>query len=247
MNDKSEGDYISFRSDLTWSADDLIALTSSVSTIYNVFLAYYLRSEHERQYYKRLERQLEEYHHLYERYLDHPIYYDFLKYWRRLLKDWMQRRGPFPPPPYFPLPFPFQQQQIEVKIPSEDEIFDKIRRYSSERERLRIYKIRISSPGGFSFAGLGEIIREFRELIKDIWYRNKQEKTKGQLEIIDKYLCMRREHSDTNLPPLTSLPSGGKLAEVIDVNVETLKRLESDGKLRSIPEHLDYDPDLKKQ
>lgn len=243
MFENSEIDYIGFRTDMTLTADDLVSLSSSVSTIYNVFLSYSVRLKHERLYYKNLEKNIEKQFHLYERFIDHPIHYDMFKYWRRYLKEWAHRRGPIPPPP---LPFPFQQQQFDIKIPSEEEIFEKIRRYSSENDRLRVHKIRVSSPGGFSFSGIGEIVKELRELIKDVWYRNKQEKTMGQLEIIDKCLSMKRDHYDDNIPSFYSIPDGSKLAEVVDAEIEKLKRLESERKLRSVPEYLDYDPDKMK-
>lgn len=30
----------------------------------------------------------------------------------------------------------------------------------------------VQPPGGFSFTGLSDILKEFRELLKDVWYRN---------------------------------------------------------------------------
>jgi len=42
----------------------------------------------------------------------------------------------------------------------------------------------MASPGGFSFSGLGEPLRQLRELIKDLWYRNRQERQRGELQIL---------------------------------------------------------------
>ncbi|MFA7335698.1 MAG: hypothetical protein WC028_02850 [Candidatus Obscuribacterales bacterium] len=44
--------------------------------------------------------------------------------------------------------------------------------------------------GNFSFAGLAEVVKEFREVLKDLWYRNNQEKTLGELEIADKWMAL---------------------------------------------------------
>jgi hypothetical protein len=63
---------------------------------------------------------------------------------------------------------------------------------------LRIKRIEIASPGGFTLAGLGEPIREVREFIKDIWYRNRQEREKGDLEILKQKLELVGQG---NLPP----------------------------------------------
>jgi hypothetical protein len=49
---------------------------------------------------------------------------------------------------------------------------------------LRVKKIEIASPGGFTLEGMGEPLRELRELIKDLCYRNRQEREKGDLEIL---------------------------------------------------------------
>lgn len=49
--------------------------------------------------------------------------------------------------------------------------------------RPRIARIQMSSPGIFSFKGLGEPLRQLREFIKDLSYRNAQERQLGELEI----------------------------------------------------------------
>lgn len=36
----------------------------------------------------------------------------------------------------------------------------------------------------FSFRGIGEPIRQLRELLKDLWYRNKHEKEQGEIELL---------------------------------------------------------------
>jgi hypothetical protein len=56
--------------------------------------------------------------------------------------------------------------------------------YIAASSVLQIQKIEIASPGGFTLAGLGEPLREIRELIKDLCYRNRQEREKGDLDIL---------------------------------------------------------------
>lgn len=46
--------------------------------------------------------------------------------------------------------------------------------------------------------GLGELVREGRELIKDVCYRNRQEREKGDLEILQKRLDLISQY---NLSP----------------------------------------------
>jgi hypothetical protein len=48
---------------------------------------------------------------------------------------------------------------------------------------LRVRSISINSPGPISLQGLGEPIKELRELIKDLAFRNRQERQRGDLEI----------------------------------------------------------------
>ena len=83
----------------------------------------------------------------------------------------------------------------------------------------------MASPGGFSFEGIGDIIKEFREFIKDIWYRNEKERRYGQLEVIDKYLTIQNkyENSNFNLPPASS---EDEIRKVLNNGVNNLKRLE---------------------
>ena len=94
---------------------------------------------------------------------------------------------------------------FEDPLPTDEEIVRNVNRYSSHDDALHVHKIHIASPGGFSFKGIGEIIEEIRELIRDVWYRNRQQRVSGDLDLLDKYLKMRRKHPDADLPlPLTS-------------------------------------------
>jgi hypothetical protein len=74
------------------------------------------------------------------------------------------------------------------------EIFNNIELYTSEEQRLKVYQIRIASPGQFTFIGLAEIMSQLRELIKDLWYRNRVEKEKGELELIEKKMELTKRN-----------------------------------------------------
>jgi len=55
----------------------------------------------------------------------------------------------------------------------------------SEKELLKINKIYMASPGETIFSGIAKIIYQIREIIKDIYYRNKYEKIICELKIIE--------------------------------------------------------------
>lgn len=95
--------------------------------------------------------------------------------------------------------------------------------------RLTIQRIEMGSPGTISLAGLGEPIHQLREFVKDLWYRNRQEKQAGQLEILRQYLALEREYGPVSPAVLD------RLAPKALKGVETLSQLEDRGKLREIP------------
>jgi len=70
--------------------------------------------------------------------------------------------------------------------------------FINSRNKLMIHRIEMASPGGFSLKGLGEPVREIREFIKDFWYRNRQEKERGELELVKAKLDLIAKH---NLQP----------------------------------------------
>jgi hypothetical protein len=107
--------------------------------------------------------------------------------------------------------------------------------------RLAVATVRMSSPGLVSFEGLGEVMKEFRELIKDFWYRNSQERQKGKLEI--EYV---RDHVKKLHARGTGRASGelsreieGTLIQSILTAISKLEELEAEGLLPELPDHLD--------
>jgi hypothetical protein len=83
------------------------------------------------------------------------------------------------------------QKDIEFYLTHTDEFIP--REYA-----LTIINIQMASPGGFSLKGLGDPLKELRELIKDLWYRNRQERERGNLEILKERLEIASKY---NLPP----------------------------------------------
>lgn len=56
---------------------------------------------------------------------------------------------------------------------------------------------KMQPPSGFSFVGLAEIVKEFRELIKDLTYRNKHETLLCEIEICEKLSCFKEKIGQT--------------------------------------------------
>ncbi|MGH9198431.1 MAG: hypothetical protein ACRD1T_22195 [Acidimicrobiia bacterium] len=86
-----------------------------------------------------------------------------------------------------------------------------------------IQKIEMASLGGISLRGLGEPLRELRELIKDLSYRNRQERERGDIEIIQQRLTLLTQ---SNLAP----QAVQVLAVMVSEDTQELKRLVENGK-----------------
>lgn len=164
---KNESSTISFFTDGDWTTGDLELLAVSISRIYDSRLATYLWSER---------------------------WANDLKNREGLIKNIFSKREM-----RYPEPFPFEMwldvlesgnaaaaiNPFGIAVSSTPvQIYQEIDLYASPDQRCRIHKAKMSPPGGFSFTGIGEILKEFRELIKDIWYRNQQERKKGDIDLI---------------------------------------------------------------
>jgi hypothetical protein len=158
---------ISIRTAGDWQAHELTELLGAVESIYNVFLA----AAHA------------------ARALDAES--------RRLVEEW----GIEPAVEYrLPEPIPEDEADEGTVIPpwvastrSTDlaryvESLHKNIRVVAPNDLLRIASIRMASPGNISFEGLGEPMRELRELLKDLSYRNAAEKQLSRLEVAEKHL-----------------------------------------------------------
>jgi len=89
---------------------------------------------------------------------------------------------------------------------------------------LVIENIQMASPGSFNLRGLGEPLREIREFIKDIWYRNRQEQELGELQLLKKRLALITQ--DNVAPAQIQVLA----VTIVDGNKE-LKPLIEEGKL----------------
>ena len=96
--------------------------------------------------------------------------------------------------------------------------------YMPPSHELIVDKIEMASPGGFNLRGLGEPLRELRELIKDVWYRNRQERQRGELEIIQQRMNLLTQ-GNLAAPPVQVL------AVVVSGDMQELGKLIEDGKL----------------
>ena len=224
-----------FRTSTDWTINDLQVFSKSIGGIYDAFLSIRIKQSLIDHYYSSLD----EYLFLFEKSLAEPYSYELLKLWRNTIKLWKKQNKQMPLLFMHGLPLPFSIQEFDREIPSLVEIYKNIDFYKESHNNLWIHQIHISSPGLISFEGLGEIVREFRELIKDIFWRNKQEKAKGQLEIISKYVKIRKENPNLDIPIPTYLKNEKYLVETVNENVNNLKLLESKGKLLSVAENID--------
>ena len=240
MEDSKEK-VLCFRTAGDWTGDDVIKLVSSINQMYDVFYSFRvvrsLLREQEKEYMRNLERSEMFFH----KHLDHPMYEEFYHMWRRMLKDWRKygRKAPF-----MMSGFPFQPPipTSEAQIPQPSTIYKERHLYQSEKDKLIIDRIHISSPGGFSFTGIGEIVQQLRELVKDIWFRNNQEKTIGDLEIIEKHLKLQKEYSENNIPPVTSVTIDRKMLGKLKDSIGQIRSLENEKKLLHVGEHVNDRP-----
>jgi len=233
---------IGFKSNEIWTLNDLQKFTGSITEIYSVFSAIKIKENQEKRKSSNYKRILEDYDHYFHKYLDHPMYFEFYELQRRIIKDYISGKiKNLPNLQFFPVT-PFPKFEEDIKQQSIFEIYSDISSYQSSDELIRIYRIKMASPGGFSFQGIGEILKEIREFIKDIWYRNKQDRICGQLEIIDKYLAIKDkyENSNSNLPPASN---ENEIRKILNNNVNNLKQLEKENKLIDIGKNIDYVPE----
>jgi len=248
MPENSSSSFIGFRTNLLWSTGDIVTLFTSVSALYNVFLALHIRDEQESLYLEAMEHYWHDYMMLYKRYSkrEGPIDREFLMLYRKLFRDWRKLGYRHPPP--LPFPFPPSPTGIQSEALNVWDVYENINLYAVESDMLQVDTIRMSSPGGISVKpGIGKVFKELREFIKDIWYRNKQEKARGRLRLIEQYLTVRRKFPEADLPPLPTVPTERKLIKALNDHIENLDALEQQGKLLDVAEHIDYRPRPSKE
>ncbi|MBK8003384.1 MAG: hypothetical protein IPK12_05400 [Gemmatimonadetes bacterium] len=112
------------------------------------------------------------------------------------LADYVARTAPsasIPLEPWQPQPEPAPVGVSSLDLPFGPEIRYLRFLYSARYELApeaepRILTWHMASPGSIQLVGLGDIILQIRELIKDLRYRNRQEQEVGDLEIARKRL-----------------------------------------------------------
>ena len=93
--------------------------------------------------------------------------------------------------------------------------------------------------GWFTLAGIGEPIAQARHLIKDLWYRNRQERERGdmemqqsrelhRLEVLKRAAELCSEHGE-----IVSGPASELAADVLG-EVRQVELLEIEGKVRNV-------------
>lgn len=168
---KVNREFIGFKTMGEWNVAELEIFAGSVTKIYNVFFALNLKGKIENGERASLEKQLKLYESLFLEAMEHPIYHDFFRLWQKLLQKYAEHKIHYFSPLPFWFSFPIESREIFPRITA-TEIFMNFTQYSNDEQWLKINRIRIGSPGGFSFTGISDILKEIREFIKDIWYRN---------------------------------------------------------------------------
>lgn len=88
----------------------------------------------------------------------------------------------------------------------------------------------MASPGIISFQGLGEPLKQLRELIKDLWYRNSQEKRRGELELE----MIERHIRESNVSPDIAISPASRALLLLHNGTSAIKQAEEEGRLRDV-------------
>jgi hypothetical protein len=217
----SETDTLEFLTGDSWSAYDLAAAMRALDEIYSSFLLTRHLAVIANRRTQAIAQELDRYWHALEREGPH---FEMLAYeWSRIIRRLGPGAAPFPFP-FAPMGGGFQNQISATSDTELDYYLSHSDEYMPPSDELVVAKIEMASPGRFSLRGLGEPIRELRELIKDLWYRNRQERERGDLELLQQKMAVL---SQNNLPP----PQVQVLAISVAAENEDLKRLIENGKL----------------
>jgi hypothetical protein len=226
--DNDNAAYVGFRTSDEWTLAELETFIRAVKALYNALLsARMCREVLEKQAAGRALWLLaaDEFDELGPTFL--PL--DWRR-WRRVAKR-LASNDPGPP---------LEQAQLEERL---EEIISRPEMIVPEVHQIRIRRMRMSSPGGFNFTGLAEIVREFRECVAHVLYRGRQEKALGDLDLLAKWLAIAKENPGVELPVPPYLKQQRLLNDQALKGIQDLRQLEARGKVLLIAENLDYDPD----
>lgn len=187
MPTTGEPEILAFSTWDRWSAADVAAFTEAVDGCYCSLLVMRDAIDAANRERERYARYQEEAWHMFRRHgpPPHPEWEmwmdEMMRMWRKLgsrgfppMMPWMFGMGG----PSMPAS-PSTQREYTLKhflAHPEDVV--------QPADELQVHRIEMASPGGFSFSGLGEPIGQLRELIKDLWFRNRQERERGELQIL---------------------------------------------------------------
>jgi hypothetical protein len=226
---------ITFLSNVAWTTRDLELFSRSVTRIYDSRLATYLWSTRAALNFERRREWIRKSIIALKQHLPGPVIYEWSEAWLGIL----EKGGGYPDLYALAFPFPVGVYPVGDSL-TPQQIFHAIDLYGNPQQACRIVRAEMGSPGGFSFTGIGEIVKEFRELIKDVWFRNRQEEQKGELDLqkgkldlIEKYLALQDR-----------LPANPELVITVSEGIEGLQSLERDGKLRAVDECIDKPGEL---
>ncbi len=231
---------INFKTKGKWTLHDMTDLLISVNQIYNAVYAINVKQLEIDRAIRSLAENIDDYYYYWKEYIRHPLFEDLWHIWKIILEKYISRKRLYPP---FLLPwfYPFIPLEI-LKIIEVDavQIYKNIDIYIYPEQQLFIRRIIIESPGVISFEGIGEIIRQIRELIKDIWYRNRLEKLEKEIELKSKKIdyierlerILKKQNYKQFIKP------ENELIEAIINSVNKLEQLEKDEKLENVPENI---------
>jgi len=213
---------LEFRTAESWTAYDLGRALSALDSVYSSFVLVRHLGVLANRRLQQSEEQLGRFWTNMER--EGPDFKMLMHEWHQILRQYGLEAAS--------MMFPFGTQGVQagdrlsqVLPSSEVEYYvNNPSEYLPPTHELKIKKIAIASPGGFSLEGLGEPLREVRELIKDLCYRNRQEREKGDLEILKQKLELVAQN---NLNPVQIQ----LIAQAVLSEVEEVREVISDGHL----------------
>lgn len=230
---------VTFKIKGKWTVDEMVNFLKSITSLYDAFFAIEIKRLEIEKKAEFLYEKVDDFYHYWEKYMDNPIFKEFWYLWKKIIRDYIRRGKPYPP---FLLPgfYPFLPPEITefFKI-STIEIYQNIDTYRHSDQKLNIKSIKMESPGFISFEGIDRIIEQIREFVKDIMYRNKQEKEKGKIELKIKKIeyaekikqLLVKNIKGSNEKLATIIEPENEFIRIVISNINVIEELEKQGKI----------------